>query len=168
MAAQAIMLSLAGLPGIYLHSLFGSRGWPEGIAQTGHKRAVNRQKLNLADLDRELADETSLRHKVFTRFVRLLDARASSPAFQSSGLQRALDYADSLFALLRVAPRNGARVLCLHNISGQPQSIRLNLEDILGSNQSRGWGTDLITGQRFKLRRKAPLRLRPYQVYWLT
>ncbi|GAB4543417.1 MAG: hypothetical protein Fur002_15350 [Anaerolineales bacterium] len=27
MSAQAIMLSLIGMPGIYFHSLFGSRGW---------------------------------------------------------------------------------------------------------------------------------------------
>ena len=29
-AAHAIMFSLAGVPGIYFHSLFGSRGWPKG------------------------------------------------------------------------------------------------------------------------------------------
>jgi glucosylglycerate phosphorylase len=168
MAAQAIMLALAGLPGIYFHSLFGSRGWPEGVAQTGHNRAINRQKFNQADLERELADETNLRHKVFTRYSRLLAARASSPAFQPHSYQRALDYSDALFALLRMAPQNGARVLCLHNLSDQPQSIHINLEDILSPIRPGNWARDLITGQRFKLRRQAPLRLRPYQVYWLT
>jgi sucrose phosphorylase len=42
-AAQAIMLSLSGLPGIYFHSMFGSRGWLEGVKQTGHNRTINRE-----------------------------------------------------------------------------------------------------------------------------
>ncbi len=33
MAAQAIMLSLRGIPGIYFHSLFGSRNWNEGVTE---------------------------------------------------------------------------------------------------------------------------------------
>lgn len=44
-AAHAILLTLAGLPGIYFHSMFGSRSWFEGVRQNGHKRAINRQKL---------------------------------------------------------------------------------------------------------------------------
>ena len=44
LASQAILLSLPGVPGIYVHSLLGSRNWPEGVAQTGHNRTINRRK----------------------------------------------------------------------------------------------------------------------------
>jgi sucrose phosphorylase len=47
MAAQAMMLSLVGMPGIYFHSLFGSRGWLEGVGQTGRNRTINREKCEL-------------------------------------------------------------------------------------------------------------------------
>jgi len=50
LAAQAIMLSLVGVPGIYFHSLFGSRGWLEGVRQTGHNRTINREKLQFDKL----------------------------------------------------------------------------------------------------------------------
>ena len=50
MAAQAIMLSLAGVPGIYFHSLFGSRGWLEGVKETGRNRTINRQKCDRGDV----------------------------------------------------------------------------------------------------------------------
>ena len=49
-AAQAIMLSLLGVPGIYFHSLFGSRGWIEGVKQTGRNRTINREKLQFDKL----------------------------------------------------------------------------------------------------------------------
>jgi sucrose phosphorylase len=42
-ASQAIMLSLIGVPGIYFHSLFGSRGWMEGVKISGHNRTINRE-----------------------------------------------------------------------------------------------------------------------------
>ena len=53
-AAHAIMLSLSGVPGLYFHSLFGSRGWPEGVTLTGQNRTVNRQKFDRAEVEREL------------------------------------------------------------------------------------------------------------------
>ncbi len=54
MAAHSIMLCLAGVPGIYFHSLFGSRGWPQGVQLTGRNRTINRQKLERLALEREL------------------------------------------------------------------------------------------------------------------
>ena len=50
MTAQAIMLALVGVPGIYFHSLFGSRGWREGVDLTGRNRTINRQKFDLPAL----------------------------------------------------------------------------------------------------------------------
>lgn len=58
-AAQAIMFSLPGLPGIYFHSLFGSRGWIDGVQQTGRNHTINREKCDFDILQNELADEKS-------------------------------------------------------------------------------------------------------------
>ena len=167
-AAQAIMLSLIGVPGIYFHSLFGSRGWPEGARQTGRNRTINRQKLERAELERELADPNSLRRRVFSRYVRLLKARAASPAFHPHGSQRVLDCGETVFALLRLSPDGGDRALCLLNISNQAQSVEVDFEDAFGPAPAGGWLVNLITGRQFNPRRKSPLRLRPYQVLWLT
>ena len=57
MVAQAIMLSLAGVPGIYFHSLFGSRNDREAALQSGINRRINRQKLTLAELEADLAEK---------------------------------------------------------------------------------------------------------------
>jgi sucrose phosphorylase len=42
--SQAIMLAMVGVPGIYLHSLFGSRNYAAGVAETGRNRTINREK----------------------------------------------------------------------------------------------------------------------------
>jgi glycosidase len=163
MAVQAIMLSLAGMPGIYFHSLFGSRGWPEGVALTGRSRTINRQKFQRAELEQELADPDSLRHAVFQRYAALLRVRAASPAFNPYGEQQVLDGGPSIFALLRTAPAGDARVLCLQNVSGEPAVAALELGTIFG----RVAGVrDIITGEPVAL--SGPLHLEAYQTLWLS
>jgi sucrose phosphorylase len=164
MAAQAIMLSLVGVPGIYFHSLFGSRGWPAGAQLTGRNRTINRQKCQRADLERELARRGSLRQRVFTRYKQLLKARAQARAFHPYGRQRVLDYGDSIFAVLRLAPASSERALCLQNVTSQPQSVPVGLEDILGLAPQGSGAIDLITRQRLK----SPVTLQPYQTLWLV
>jgi glucosylglycerate phosphorylase len=153
-AAQAIMLSLVGVPGIYFHSLFGSRGWPEGVRQTGRNRSINREKLQLDKLQHELSDENSLRSKVFTSYSQLLKARHSTSAFDPHGSQNILDVHPCVFALERISPDGTARVLCLHNVSGQTISFSTNYES----------AKDLVTAQVLQV---STVSLQPYQILWM-
>ncbi|HUH95905.1 MAG TPA: sugar phosphorylase [Anaerolineales bacterium] len=153
-ASQAIMLSLAGVPGIYFHSLFGSRGWPEGAQRTGRQRALNREKLQLDELQDQLADEHSLRSRVFRRYRQLLKARSSSPAFHPHGVQKILDVHPSVFALERISPDGRSHAVCFHNVSPGPVPLHTDYE----------LGTDLLTGQRVRI---SDLTLEPYQILWI-
>ena len=122
MAAQAIMLSLRGVPGIYFHSLFGSRNWKEGVELTQHNRTINRQKLELAQLEAELAFPNSLRAQVFGRYRQLLATRAKSAAFHPHGGQKILDVGRGVFGILRTSPDSAQQVTCLQNVTAQAQS----------------------------------------------
>ena len=154
-AAQAIMLALIGVPGIYFHSLFGSRNWLEGVKQTGRNRTINREKLQFDELQNQLADENSLRSKVFTRYGQLLKARSSTSAFHPHGEQKILDLHPSVFAIERVSPDGKSRVLCLHNVSQGQISFSTNYESAI----------DLFTVQRIQ---SSNIILEPYQVKWLA
>ena len=166
MVAQSIMLALVGVPGIYFHSLFGSRGWPEGVRRTGRNRTINRQKCLRVDLERELADPASLRHQVFARYAAMLRARASTPAFHPHGRQQVMDCGESVFGVLRLSPDGQNRVLGLHNVSSRPRTVTIDLAGLFGS--AKGRLRDLLTGEGFNIRRKYGLRLSPYQILWLA
>ena len=165
MCAQAIMLALAGVPGIYFHSLFGSRSWREGVNLTGRNRTINRQKFEFPAFAQELSDESSLRHQVFQRYAELLRARASSSAFHPHGSQEVLGQGKAVFALLRFSPDGSKRVLCLHNISDQPQRVRIESKEIFGL--FAGGLIDLIAGQRMDDLLNDIVVLQPYQSLWL-
>ena len=153
-ASQAIMLSLIGVPGIYFHSLFGSRGWLEGVEQTGRNRTVNREKCDLLSLQSELEDPQSLRGRVFAHYRELLSARGSSSAFHPHGVQKILDVHPSVFALERISPDGQSRVVCLHNVSHREIAFSTKYES----------GRDLITNQPVESSR---ITLNPYQISWM-
>jgi sucrose phosphorylase len=129
LTAEAIMLALAGVPGIYFHSMFGSRNWNEGVEKRGTPRAINREKLDRDTLVAELHDPGSLRAKIYQGHCAILRARSATPAFHPRAAQRVLRLDDRVFALLR-NELAGDPALCLHNVSGETVSLRLDLAEI--------------------------------------
>jgi sucrose phosphorylase len=131
MAAEAIMLSLRGVPAIYFHSLFGSRNWKEGVKLNKYNRLINREKLDRRDLERELADPASLRSQVFGLHRRLLARRSATSAFHPYGLQKILDVGRGVFAILRTSPDGSQTVLCIQNITHQSQTVVYNNKEYI-------------------------------------
>ncbi len=165
-AAHTILFALQGVPGIYFHSLFGSRSWPEGVAKSGRSRTINRQKLSREALEQELRDPDSLRHTVFTRLAHLLKMRKHQPAFHPAGKQDVLESNQGIFALRRESPGGNAAVICLHNVSDQEQHVDLNAIE-LPWRPPAGW-RDLISGQTIPPDRTTSISLNPYQAVWLV
>ncbi|MFC2029593.1 alpha-amylase family glycosyl hydrolase [Chloroflexota bacterium] len=165
MVSQAIMLALAGVPGIYVHSLLGSRSWHAGAALTGNNRTINRQKFDRSKLEGELSDPASLRNQVFGAYSRLLRTRESDPAFHPYGGQRVLSLDDSVLAFLRTSPDGTSRVLCLHNVSDQARLVHLYPGDL---DLAPGAWHDLLSGSTAIVGDSGlTLPLLPYAVRWL-
>lgn len=167
MASQAIMLALVGLPGIYFHSLFGSRGWPEGVTLTGRNRTINREKLALAVLERELSTPGHRRGQVLERYRGLMAARARSAAFDPTGEQQVLDLDEHVFGLLRHSPDGREAVVCLHNVSGGPRPLVVDRR-VFGAGSPAPFS--LIDGRPLARHNDPELRLTlaPYAVTWIT
>ncbi len=166
MVTQAIMLSLAGVPGIYFHSLFGSRNDREAALQTGINRRINRQKLSLAELDADLGDAHSLRTRVFGRYRALLKTRRSHPAFHPQAEQRILTGDGRVFAVLRTAAPGRGWVLCLHNVANALVTLELAAAE---ASPAAVW-MELLSQQSYSVDANGTIRmtLRPYEVIWLA
>jgi glycosidase len=128
LAAHSIMLALRGLPGIYFHSLFGSRGDRKAAEESGIPRRINRKKLDVAELDRALDNPTSIRARVFAGVRRLLEARASHPAFSPYAEQHVPEAPSGLFVTVRSAA-DGRKAICLTNVTPASISCMLPAHD---------------------------------------
>ncbi len=167
LAAHALMLIMPGVPALYFHSLFGSRGWLEGVRQTGQNRAINRQKLQRAQLEKELAEPGSLRQRVFNGLKRLLRARASTAAFAPFGaVWNVVECPKGIFALHRQRRAGGEVVFCLQNLRPQPQTF--SLSDFPSSAPLGGGWFDLLEGRTMEISPASALTLEPYQSRWLV
>jgi sucrose phosphorylase len=159
------LLAFAGVPAIYFHSMFGSRGWPEGVVLTGQNRTINRQKLKLAELEYELSATDGLRSQVFQRLSYLLKIRREYAAFDPYSQQSILDVGKGVFALLRFTEKENGGVLCLQNVTGVSQSLKLDLSQtkIASSEMLR----DLVSNEIIEKENPLSISMQPYQVIWL-
>jgi sucrose phosphorylase len=159
-ASQAIMLAMVGVPGIYVHSLFGSANDHVGVKETGRARTINRQKWLRVEVEAVLENPNSRSNKVFRRYVELLTLRKGQRAFHPNGEQRVIPSEPAFFCLLRTAPEGQGQVLCLHNISAQPRELRLEVGEM---GLSGSW-SNLFSGESSSLEQ---LSFKPYEVKWL-
>ncbi|MGX9416234.1 alpha-amylase family glycosyl hydrolase [Vibrio sp. RC27] len=151
-AAQSLLISMAGVPGIYIHSLLGSTNDLKGLDILGYNRAINREKLNLSTLQTELDDSSTQRHQVLSRFKLLLTLRRGQPAFSPSASQRVEKVDSRLITFVR-----NEEILVAINISDQ--SVLFDTNEALPDVRK-----DLITNR--SVQRKVSLE--PYQVMWLV
>jgi sucrose phosphorylase len=164
--SQAILLSLAGVPGVYVHSLFGSRNWSAGVAQTGRNRTINRRKFQRSTLESELADPTTVTHQVFMRYKELLQIRREEPAFHPNAGQQVLALHPALFSFVRQAPDATRRVLCVHNVSNKAVSISVDLRDC-GFDPDLSL-TDRVRGVLLPAGETVALTIPPCGMQWLV
>lgn len=157
--SQAIPMALMGLPGIYIHSLLGSRNHYAGVEATGRARSINRQQLQVEPLRRELADPRSLRHRVFAGLLRLLRSRRRESAFHPDAAQAVLDLEPAVFAVARSNATTGRRLVALHNVTGRALSIDTAAVDLDAPLR------DLLSDEPTLA---APIPLAPYQTRWLV
>lgn len=161
-ASQAIMLALQGVPGIYIHSLVGSANNQTGFAETGRARTLNRAKWERAAIEAHLADPASRAAQVLARMASLIHVRRNEAAFHPNSPQRILDLGKSVFALERHTSKGAQRVFCLHNVTDQPLTVRL---DLTPDAELR----DLISSAAYRVDAEGTLTvaLAAYGVAWL-
>jgi len=169
LASQSILLALAGVPGIYYHSLVGSENWQAGVKETGQNRTINREKLDFDKLSEELSTDGSRRNLVFEGYKILLRARSISPAFHPSAGQKIVATPKEFFCILRIDRDEEERVLCLVNIGSETASVSFAYDEIDLADE-KGFH-DLISGDyvypSMDDGNRISLELQPYEVLWL-
>jgi len=160
-ASQAIILSLLGIPGIYIHSLFGTENYLEGVEKTGQKRTINRKKLQYDKLKEDLENSDSREHKIFTEFTKLINKRKSEKAFHPNGKQEVLFLKKGIFSLLRTSPNGKEKIIALHNITDNIQELCI-IKNQHNLNKKQCY--DIISEKIINIEK---ISLKPYQIMWL-
>jgi sucrose phosphorylase len=161
LCAHTIMLGLEGIPGIYLHSLLGTRNDYERLERTGQNRAINRHQWDREELEERLADPASTHARVFTALRDLLALRQRQMAFHPNATQFTLHLGNQLFGFWRQSADRRQSIFCVSNISREVQTLQLSDINLI---QYEDW-SDLISGEDCN----GPfMQLEPYRTVWIT
>ncbi len=161
--AHAIMLGMEGIPGIYIHSLLGTRNDYRRVENTGQPRAINRHQWDWDSLHEELAREDSSHGVVLWRMKELIALRRRQPAFHPNATQFTLQLGSQLFGYWRQSMNRRQSIFCVSNISNEVQPLALADINLIDTEQ---WW-DLIGGQALEGREQV-LELAPYQTLWVS
>jgi glycosidase len=137
LASQAIMLALKGIPGIYIHSLLGSRNYYEGVQETGIKRMINRERLIEMKLEESLSDQRSRCYQVLKGFLDLLKARETVLPFHPSSTREVIDCDKRLLVMER-------------RFKGETVCVIVNVSDDRVALPEYSGRFDSITGRMFE------------------
>ncbi len=163
LCAHAIMFSLEGVPGIYIHSLLATNNYYEGVELTNQNRTINRYKWQYDEIKEALGQDHSHHARVFAGMKNLLKIRRKQPAFHPNAVQFTLHLGDEVFGFWRQSQRRDQSIFCLHNVTDQEICIPVSSINLISLDT---W-VDLISGKDFSDIRQDVI-LKPYQFVWLT
>lgn len=167
MASQVIMLSLAGIPAVYVHSLFGSSNCFTCVQKTGRARSINRGKFNLNELMTKLRQPESKTSRIFEYYRKILKIRQDQPAFHPAAAQKVLGLSPNVLILVRKSCDQKQYILCLVNITGRQETLTLT-PAAYDLPATREW-MDLISEETFAPHNdQIYCDLSPYQSRWLA
>jgi len=164
-ASRAIALVLQGVPGIYLHSLLGTRNDIEAVLETDSKRAINRTIINVEAITEALKEPLSKISQINQELSKLITIRTKQRAFHPNGDQHVLFPSPNIFTVLRISPEGDQHILTLTNVTSKVCDIEVPLSE-LGSSETH-W-CDIASRKEWIVEnQKLHITLHPYDVIWL-
>ncbi len=163
MCAHAIMLALEGIPGIYIHSLLGTRNDYEKLANTSHNRSINRHRWELDNLKQQLSDAQSTHSQVLSAMTKLINIRTQQIAFHPNATQFTLHLGLQLFGFWRQSRNRKQSIFCISNVSDQVTDLPINELNLVISE----FWVDLLSGNEIKDITQT-IQLQPYQTVWIS
>lgn len=139
--AHVILLSLQGLPAIYIHSLLGSRNDENGYRNSGINRRINREKLSISTIESEISDTSHLRHMIFEGLRKVIKLRKNESLFHPQTPQRTVDFDSDVFAIERY--EHDEKLLIIVNVTEKVKhfDLHVNGHDLINNKAIQGYTT---------------------------
>lgn len=163
LCSQSVMMAVEGIPAFYIHSLLATPNDEDAVRESGSNRAINRSQVTLADVQKDISSNKTVRGRVFRELTRRLRIRCKQPAFHPNATQFTLQLGDAFFAFWRQSRDRGQSIFAVHNMSDQHQQLRLTDLNLISLDE---WH-DLLSGERFH-DLNATVDVAPYQCLWIT
>jgi len=159
LCSQAIMLSMQGIPAVYIHSLLASPNDLDHVEKTGRTRSINRKIWDKSELDCLLKNPVTPQAEVFAELRRMIALRSQQKAFHPSARQDIVRINSDLFINRRSHPQQ--TIYSVSNVTERMLKLPLDVLGFLpdGLRDLLAYDQEVTTTE---------LYLAPYQTVWLT
>lgn len=152
--SQTLMMSFGGIPAFYIHSLFGTENYHEGVKKTGMPRTINRRKWEVDELEEQL-QENSNQQRILKELIRRISIRKSVKAFHPDVPQQVIEAENDFFVLSR---GTNSELIVMVNLSAHMKKISTERDFLADCN------FDLLAEEAIT---DESINFAPYQVRWL-
>lgn len=161
--SQAIILSLQGIPAIYIHSILATPNDLHGVELTGRTRSINRKKWQFDELEPLLESHNTPNYEVYNELKRIIEIRKNESCFHPDSNQEIIEVSPGIYSLIRKESHSDRIVFCLYNVTSVPQEI--TIKDRPELSDLTHW-YDLVSEK--KIDNILPsVVMKPYQFMWL-
>ena len=161
--AHEILLSMEGIPAIYIQNLLGSNNDLRKMKISKKFRSVNRKNWDYDDLLNKLNNRSSINSKIYTSIIRLVKIRKKQPAFHPNATQFTLQLKNDLFGIWRQSIDRSQSIFCISNLTKEKKNVSLLEINLISTND---W-YDILTGKKIE-NLSGNFALNAYQSIWLT
>ncbi len=153
------------MPGIYLHSLIGTKNDIEAVLRTDSKRDINRTVISYNAITKALKDPLSKISRINRELGRLITIRTKQRAFHPNGDQHILMLSPDVFTALRISPEGDQYILTLTNVTNKVCHLNIPLVK-LGTYETNWY--DLVSSMEWMAENQELfISMQPYDVIWL-
>ncbi len=162
LSSRSIQLVLAGVPGIYIHGLLGSKNDPYAVIRENQKRSISRARIE----KRFFEDVTEKDITTAYRFIEMIRKRVNEKAFHPNAPQSVFDAGRCFFSVLRTSIDGSEHIIAISNVTCEKQIFSYNIASL---GIYREYWYDLFSGLFVEADRDGNIviELEPYEVLWL-
>jgi sucrose phosphorylase len=169
-ASRIVAMVITGVPGIYLHSLIGTRNDIEAVTKSSTKRDINRTVISYDSIMETLENPLSKISRINRELGRLIKIRTEKRAFHPNGEQVILDLSPDVFALLRISPEKDQHIIALINVTDRACQLDIHLKELTlpAVCVTDAIWHDLVSGMKWTPDKSSLfITLQTYDVAWL-
>lgn len=166
LASRSIALALIGVPGVYLHGLFGTENDGRTVMEERNRRAISRATIEKSALYRGLDDPATRGSRVLAGIARMLKVRAGEGCFHPNAPQKVIFAGSHFFTLLRRDRMGKGCLLAMVNVSSAERPFD---HDMAAEGAGADAWTDILNGACYRAEDGVlSLALEPYGIRWLA
>ncbi|HHE65222.1 MAG TPA: sugar phosphorylase, partial [Bacteroidetes bacterium] len=159
LVSQAVLLSIKGIAGVYIHSLFGSDNCYQCLKKTNHARSLNRKKFSwqeFQDLIEGVGHDRQ--YRIFNNMKKIMRLRLKYSCLGQNGKQKVITAQEEIFIVRR--SDDCSTIYCMANLSDAEKELEM---DFGASNM-----LDIISDKEYNSENGIyKILFDPYQYIWM-